>query len=129
MYSCNRAPRLRSMGCTIRACEDGRWGASKRMAFAKFLQIISRVLALWLAITTAIASGRNAERTCSLLGERSFEDRERQCVRGGRAPIARQTLISGLAKTLNNCYILFNSGGCHGCADPHVDRDRGAHCA
>jgi hypothetical protein len=30
---------------------------------------------------------------------------------------------------LNNCYLLFNSGGCHGCADPHVDRDRGAHCA
>ena len=76
-----------------------------------------------LAITTAIASGRSAERTCSLLGERSFEGRERQCVRGGRVPIARQTLISSLAKTLNNCYVSFNNGGCHGYADPHVDRD------
>ena len=71
----------------------------------------------------------DSDESRSLRGERSFEGRERQCVRGGRVPIARQTLISGLAKTLNNCYLLFNSGGCHGCADPHVDRDRGAHCA
>ena len=43
--------------------------------------------------------------------------------------LAGQPLVSGLAKALNNCYILFNAGGCYGCADPHVDRDRGAHCA
>jgi hypothetical protein len=35
-------------------------------------------------------------RTCSLLGERSIKDREQQCVRGGRAPIARQALFPAL---------------------------------
>ena len=29
-------------------------------------------------------------------------------MRGGRAPIAGQPIVSGLAKALNNCYILFN---------------------
>jgi len=56
------------------------------------------------------------------------------CGDGHKTPLlirygAVQPLVSGLAKALNNCYILFNAGGCHGCADSHVDRDRGAHCA
>ncbi len=77
---------------------------------------------VWLGLLTAIASGRNAERTRSTVTSgRALLRGSRAAGRGGRAPIARTNPHFRPSKTLNNCYLLFNNGGgCYGCAwTPH----------
>jgi hypothetical protein len=101
-------------------------GGLSQQQWASLLSVRLRFYIFYFAICVfpAVMLYSIARGAIVLLGQAAGWCCSRERMRGGRAPIAGQPLVSGLAKVLNNSYILFNTGGCHGCADPHADRDR-----